>query len=531
MHRGNAVSATRAEEVASLAERMGYMQALRAVFAVVVLGAAVFSNEVRGAAPTDLILLTAAYLILSATVEGLRRGLGRRGIAILEWMLLVDAVYLALVGYATGATQSPLRFLAYLHLIAVTLLASYRTGIKIAIWHSMLFFVAFYAQISGILPPIESSEASRNIEEPSILNVVALLLVAIGTMAFSSLNERELRRRRSDLEELTETARKLEDVSVAGDAAGVLLTGVSDAVGVARGVVLAAPTGSSLELLAYRGPNESTDIHADSRDAVIDQAWRDRDTQLVKKLDPDANPRLASLLPFAQNLAVVPLFAEGDPIGVLAVEYGGRSGSRVERRVLKLVNQFASHAALALRNAWLLEEVRTMADTDALTGIANRRTFETVLERELSRAKRHGEQLTLVLLDIDHFKKLNDVHGHQTGDEVLRQTGHTLAAGCRDFDTAARYGGEEFAVIMPSCSPVESLPAADRLRTSLSRMDVPVAITASAGVATFPTHASDLESLIKAADEALYESKRTGRDRVTRSRRTASVMQTPLRTE
>jgi two-component system cell cycle response regulator len=123
------------------------------------------------------------------------------------------------------------------------------------------------------------------------------------------------------------------------------------------------------------------------------------------------------------------------------------------------------------------------------------------------------------MLDVDHFKKLNDQYGHQTGDEVLKAVAATLAHSCRDFDTPARYGGEEFAVILPVCSAAESLIAAERLRKGINQTDLPVPATASAGVATYPTHAGDPEALIRAADEALYESKRGGRNRVTRSRR------------
>jgi diguanylate cyclase (GGDEF)-like protein len=349
-------------------------------------------------------------------------------------------------------------------------------------------------------------------------------------MTFSSVNERELRRRKADLEALTDTARKLEDASDPSDIATLSLLGVADALGFERGLVLAAPSGRHLELLAFKGKGEPLDSNPESTGEVVATAWETHSPQLVRKLDPESDERLSALLPFAENVAVVPLFAESEPIGVLVVENGRKRGGRMERRILTMVGQFASHASLALRNAWLLEEVQKLADTDALTGIANRRTFESVLERELSRAKRNGEQVTLVMMDIDHFKKLNDNHGHQTGDEVLRQTGHALAQRCRDFDTPARYGGEEFAVILPACSPSESLVAADRLRKSISEMELDVPVTASAGVATFPTHASDVAGLVKAADEALYESKRSGRNRVTRSRRTTSSDRSPLST-
>jgi diguanylate cyclase (GGDEF)-like protein len=162
-----------------------------------------------------------------------------------------------------------------------------------------------------------------------------------------------------------------------------------------------------------------------------------------------------------------------------------------------------------------------MAETDALTGVANRRTFEDVLAREFSRAERGGEPLTLVMLDVDHFKKLNDTHGHQVGDEVLKGVARALDHRSRDFDTVARYGGEEFAVILPGCSSKEAVAVAERLRSGVSEAGAEIAepVTASAGVATFPSHAGDVTELIRAADEALYESKRAGRDRVTRSRR------------
>ena len=508
-----------AQEIASLAERMGYLQALRAVFAVAVVGSAFLASDIIGASLTDLIFLSSAYLILSALVETGRRRVGRRAIPVVEGMLLVDAVYLALVAYATGGIQSPLSFLVYVHIIAVTLLTSYRTGMKIAIWHGLLFFVTFYAQASGLLPPLETAAGVGTSEKPSVFNILPLLLVATGTMAFSSVNERELRRRKSDLEALTETAGKLEDASDPKDVARIVLDGASAALAIPRALLLAAPQGRPPELLAYHGElSPPTDLPA-GVDTVVEKAWDEHAPQLVRKLDPAEDAYLAALIPDGENIAVLPMFAEGQPIGAMVFEHTGRS-QRIERRALATLSQFAAHASLALRNSWLLQEIQKIAATDALTGIPNRRTFEEVLEREVSRAKRNGEQVTLVMLDIDHFKKLNDTHGHQVGDDVLRAAGAALANSCRDFDTPARYGGEEFAAVLPSCSPRESLVAGDRLRMAIAEADVPVPITASAGVATFPTHASDPQSLIKAADEALYESKRSGRDRVTRSRRT-----------
>lgn len=498
---------------------MGYLQAFRAACAFAVVACALLAPDVVDASIPGLVVLSGAFVGLSLLVESVRRYVGKRGIPVVEGMLLVDAVYLAFVAYGTGGTQSPLRFLVYLHIIAVTLLTSYRTGMKIAIWHALLFLVTFYAQAARWLPSLDVNGASAGqATAPSVFNVIPLLLVAAGTMVFSSVNERELRRRKSDLEALTKTAGELEDISTPDSVAEIILNGIDSALELPRSVVIAAPVGTPPALLAYRGELTPPTALPAAVDDVVRRSWDERRPQLLKKLDPVTDAYLAALMPDASNIAVLPLSAEGQPIGALVVEYHGRS-PRMERRTLATLSQFAAHASLALRNAWLLQEIRRMASTDALTGIANRRTFEEMLERELGRARRNGEQVTLVMLDIDHFKKLNDTHGHLVGDAVLRSAGTALQDSCRDFDTPARYGGEEFAVILPACSARESLLAGERLREAIANADSPVGITASAGVATFPTHAGDLDGLIRAADEALYESKRAGRNRVTRSRR------------
>ena len=515
----SAIAPKETVETASIAERMVYMQALRVVFACVALASAIFADPIIGASIEDLALPTAAYLVCSAAVEVVRRMEGRRGIATVMIMLLVDGIFLAWLMYLTGGTQSPLRFLTFLHLIAVTLIASYRTGLKIALWHSILFFSVFYAEKAGLLTPIQTpaSTPASLAERYSVFNVLAFWLVALATAAFSRLNERELRKSQFDFERLAGMGTELESVRSPEDVGLQLLRHLQEAYGFKRGVVLAAPSGDPT-LIASMGVADIPPL-PEGRDAIIDRAWRQRMTLLIKKLDPEVNGTLARLLPFARNLVIVPLFADSTPLGVLAVEQPGRLG-RIERRVVAMVGQSASHAALALRNAWLLEQVQKLAEVDSLTSVANRRTFETTLTHEMSRSARHGEPLTLVMIDVDHFKKFNDTHGHRAGDQALHQVAQALAEESRDFDTVARYGGEEFAVILPGASSRESLIAAERLRKAVSEITgLAAPVTASAGVATYPTHATDAESLIRIADEALYESKRAGRNRVTRSRR------------
>ncbi|HEX2295639.1 MAG TPA: GAF domain-containing protein, partial [Actinomycetota bacterium] len=377
-------------EMVSLGERMGYLQVLRAALALVVVASAFVAGDVVGAPVEDLLPVAVGYLVVSATGEGLRRAGRMRGLLAVGGMLLVDGLFLAWVLYLTGGTQSPLRFLVYVHLIAVTLLASYRTGLKIALWHSLLFFVVFYAQVSGIVPRIDSAaEASSR---PSAFNVVAFWVVALATTAFSSVNERELRRRKADVEALAGMAARLEPQSDPREVAAELLSSVCSTFGFARGAV-AGGQGGVLELLAYRGPGETPAVPA-CTGGLVRRVVDERRPVLAKGLDADADEWLNLVLPFGRNLVAIPLSADGEPVGALVVENGG---SRVERRVVAMLGQFAAHAALALRNSWLLQQVQRLAETDGLTGLANRRTFETTLERELSRSARSGEPVTLVM--------------------------------------------------------------------------------------------------------------------------------------
>jgi diguanylate cyclase (GGDEF)-like protein len=207
------------------------------------------------------------------------------------------------------------------------------------------------------------------------------------------------------------------------------------------------------------------------------------------------------------------MHADGHTISFLVVEHGMRRGSRIERRVVATVERFASQAALALNNAWLLEQVRRLAGSDALTGLPNRRHFEESLERELARAERTEQPVNLLMLDIDHFKRINDTYGHQTGDAVLRAVGRRLSETVRVGDVVARYGGEEFTIVMPSADTEDAVVLADRILRAVEQIDIPV--TVSIGIATFLRHAADGSSLVEAADRALYESKRSGRNRST----------------
>lgn len=504
----------KASELVPLAERLRYMQLFRLLIAVVVV---VFAVSVTGVDAARLGAITAAYVVVSAAGELVWRAFHRRGLALFGAMLIVDGLFLGWAVARTGGTDSPLRLLMVLHLVAVALLASYRTGVKLALWHSILLVGVFNlegphqrALITGHGPGTEF--------ERLVTFVAVFWLVTLSTAAFSAINERELRRRRYDLEALAALASRLETVSTPAAVADVLVEHVLDAFSFTRAVVVRVD-GDEARPLSGLGEPDPFDEPAPplAVGALTRLACSSRETLLIAGLDADADPDLVELLPDAHNLVVLPLTADGTASGVLVAEHALRSGSRIERRVVTAVERFASHAALSLRNATLLEAMQRMADSDPLTGIANRRTFETTLRRELDVAARANTPVSLVLLDVDHFKGLNDTYGHQRGDEVLRELAGALSSVCRRVDTPARYGGEEFIVIAPRCTAAESYMLAERIRAAMAAVDCGMRVTVSAGVASWPLHADDADGLVRAADAALYESKRHGRDRVTRA--------------
>jgi diguanylate cyclase (GGDEF)-like protein len=206
-----------------------------------------------------------------------------------------------------------------------------------------------------------------------------------------------------------------------------------------------------------------------------------------------------------------------------------KSGERTTRLVLyppgggfssdnrDLAAWLASQASIALENAWLHHSVQEQAATDDLTGLVNRRRFHELLESEIVRADGLGTPLSLLLVDLDHFKLVNDGFGHQAGDGLLRQFAGRMRVHLRDVDVAARLGGDEFAVLLPETDADGAVAVADRLRESpsappVAAKDVPV-VTASFGVAQHAPR-EGAEDLLRRADVALYEAKNQGRDRV-----------------
>ena len=235
---------------------------------------------------------------------------------------------------------------------------------------------------------------------------------------------------------------------------------------------------------------------------------------LLEKGDPPSGPIVLK----EGSEMWVPLQVATEKIGILRlIRFSKEAFDDYQSSVLAMISTALS---LAIRNAEIHQEVQELASKDELTSLLNRRAFLNVVEREFRRAARYETSLTLILIDIDHFKKINDGHGHLVGDQVIRETAQIIRQSVRDVDTVARYGGDELVVVLPKTNLQEALIAAQRIRkrirASLFKADNrPIQITISMGIAQSPASLIKTpDDLFRSADQALYAAKRKGRNRI-----------------
>lgn len=211
------------------------------------------------------------------------------------------------------------------------------------------------------------------------------------------------------------------------------------------------------------------------------------------------------------------LRSKGKVIGMLAIAVERITPAKSDREIMEL---FANHGTMVLENAWLYEQVRRLSIMDSLTKVYNRRYIEERIREEINLSQRHKTNLSLIMLDVDFFKKINDTYGHQAGDDVLKHLMVVCRGVTRATDILGRYGGEEFIVVLPETNMQGAQIVAERLRAAVANNPFPtcagrIPVTVSLGLASIPSRFIDsAESFIKAADLALYRAKRTGRNRV-----------------
>ena len=252
--------------------------------------------------------------------------------------------------------------------------------------------------------------------------------------------------------------------------------------------------------------------------------WVAREGKPVVVHDAAADPRWCELEQTygtcARSVLCVPLETRGRVLGVIEVVNKKGGGEGFTPRDLSLVTRLAGFAAIAIENARLYQQTKMLTLTDELTRLYNTRFFTQYLENDVKRCRRYKSSVSLIFLDLDHFKLVNDRHGHLMGSQLLREVADVLRRGVRDVDIVARYGGDEFIVILPETRLEDAALVAERLRQAmndhvfLASEGLAAHLTASFGVAAFPETCSSEEELIRLADQAMYRVKNRTRNGV-----------------
>ncbi len=242
----------------------------------------------------------------------------------------------------------------------------------------------------------------------------------------------------------------------------------------------------------------------------------------------DSAPPACFHLPGSEQIETLclPLVAQGNTLGLLTLFQSGAesapAGNTLQAGQRRgLINMIVRQLSLALANLQLRESLKDQSIRDPLTGAFNRRYFNDVAEKELAQARRFGRSFALIMLDIDHFKRFNDDHGHSSGDAVLVAVASYLQSSLREGDWMFRYGGEEFVLLLAEASASDAEKKAQELRSGISSLRIEFGdgslprLTVSIGIAEYPQHGDDLKALLEKADTALYASKEAGRNRIT----------------
>jgi signal transduction histidine kinase len=392
-------------ELVPLVERAGLIEFLRVAFVIAVVAACTFVPSLTSAHRGTLLAYSVGYLVLGMLPQMLPTLGGRGIVAAIGGALLLDGLYLAWVMSITGGTGSPLFPLVFVHVVAITLAASYRTGLKVALWHTLLYLLLFEATVAHVYTTTGGLASSGNLSGSAlrilvIARVFALWLATLVTAAFAAFAERELRAQKVDLQHLSNMVTDMERLRGPSSIAGSLLERMQIVFGFARGVVLASSTDRLMLLASFGETGSDVPTSLIDIDGVVDRVWSTREPVLVRALDSGADRRLSALLPGARNVLVVPLLADGGlRLGVLALE--NPRSDRLKAWVIDLVRQFASHAAMRLQNAWLLERIESQVEEIGLLR-------DEVLAQNLSLETRVSEQTLELRQMVNELQEAND---------------------------------------------------------------------------------------------------------------------------
>ena len=243
-------------------------------------------------------------------------------------------------------------------------------------------------------------------------------------------------------------------------------------------------------------------------EGIAGRVYMDSKPMIVNNIRED-DLFIESETSFVRSIACIPMVVYDEVIGVINVT-NKKKGKQFSNQDIKMLKAIADQAAVAVNKAQLYD----MAVTDSLTGLYVRRYFMVKLQEEIHRAERYKKLISIIMVDLDKFKDINDTYGHDAGDRALETISQFLRKNIRDVDAIARYGGEEFVMLVPDADKEAAYGLAERLREELAgiKLDNLPPITVSLGIATFPTDGTEVEDLIRKADAAMYEAKRAGRN-------------------
>ena len=330
----------------------------------------------------------------------------------------------------------------------------------------------------------------------------------------------ELESRNREAKTLSEMADLLQSCFTLEEASNVIASSAQKLFGGFSGALLVfSASRNVLEAVTTWGPSSPAE-----RVFAPNDCWALRRGRLHHSGSGDDAVRCSHLGDSRLPSLCTPLMAHGETLGILCLVTEPNGSAEAQPAIsefnVKLAVSVAEQAALSFANLKLREKLRYQSVRDPLTGLFNRRYLDESLERELPNAVRKKRSLGVVMLDVDRFKKFNDMFGHDAGDTVLRELGDYLAKFVRRGDLACRYGGEEFTLILPECSLEDTRARAEELRTSFRQLslihrDIVLGkVTLSLGVAALPDHGTTAVELLAAADHALLRAKSEGRDRV-----------------
>src|SRR3989454_7178635 len=337
---------------------------------------------------------------------------------------------------------------------------------------------------------------------------------------------RELQRTVDELAVLNEIGKALTSSLDIGEVMHVILAKVSELLKPSNwSLLLKDHTTSELYFHAAVGEGSDRLLGMRLRPGEGIAGWVAQHNQPLLVPNVHADPRFASRFDKAsrfhtKSILCVPLTFKERTLGVIELVNGPRDGAFGEED-LKILSTVAEFSAIAIENAQNFAKVQELTVLDDHTGLFNSRHLKRTLEQEIVRATRFGHPVSLIFFDLDHFKQVNDTHGHQAGSRVLAEIGRLLLGTLRSTDVPVRYGGDEFVILLPETSKDQAMECAKRLRGEISRWKFlaeetygPLQITASLGVASFPDDARVPEELLRRADDAMYRVKAERRDGV-----------------